>query len=95
MVSLLILKQLENLSDEVAVVQFKRNPYYPYFCDYSAYIANVPCNATELVHFRKRIGAEGFNLIFKMSVALHGKKAQESAVLIRHHCSREKHRLSH
>jgi IS5 family transposase len=31
----------------------------------------MPCNATELVHFRKRIGAKGFNLIFKMSVALH------------------------
>jgi IS5 family transposase len=42
----------------------------------------VPCNATELVHFRKRIGVEGFNLIFKMSVALHGKQAQESSVLI-------------
>jgi hypothetical protein len=35
-------------------------------------------NATELVHFRKRIGVKGFNLIFKMSVALHGKQAQES-----------------
>jgi IS5 family transposase len=35
----------------------------------------MPCNATELVHFRKRIGVEGFNLIFKMSVALHGKQA--------------------
>jgi predicted acyltransferase (DUF342 family) len=39
-------------------------------------------NATELVHFRKRIGVEGFNLIFKMSVALHGKQAQASSVLI-------------
>jgi hypothetical protein len=43
----------------------------------------MPCNATELVHFRKRIGVEGFNLIFKMSVALHGKQAQESMVLRR------------
>jgi hypothetical protein len=34
------------------------------------------------VHFRKRIGVKGFNLIFKMSVALHGKQAQESTVLI-------------
>jgi IS5 family transposase len=34
------------------------------------------------LHFRKRIGVEGFNLIFKMSVALHGKQAQESSVLI-------------
>ncbi|VVM20672.1 Mobile element protein [uncultured Gammaproteobacteria bacterium] len=39
--------------------------------------ASMPCNATELVHFRKRIGVKGFNLIFKMSVALHGKQAQD------------------
>jgi hypothetical protein len=32
------------------------------------------------VHFRKRIGVKGFNLIFKMSVALHGKQAQEATV---------------
>ncbi|VVH65150.1 ISPg7, transposase, partial [uncultured Gammaproteobacteria bacterium] len=60
----------------------KRNPYYQYFCGYSNYMPGMPCNATELVHFRKRIGVEGFNLIFKMSVALHGKQAQESSVLI-------------
>ncbi|VVM17740.1 Mobile element protein [uncultured Gammaproteobacteria bacterium] len=46
------------------------------------YMPGMPCNATELVHFRKRIGVKGFNLIFKMSVALHGKQAQESSVLI-------------
>jgi len=28
MVGLLLLKQLENLSDENVVLQFKRNPYY-------------------------------------------------------------------
>jgi len=32
MVGLLILKQLENLSDENIVLQWKRNPYYQYFC---------------------------------------------------------------
>jgi hypothetical protein len=42
----------------------------------------MPCNATELVHFRKRIGVEGFNLIFKISVALHGKQAQESSLCV-------------
>jgi len=82
MVGLLLLKQLENLSDERVVLQFKRNPYYQYFCGYSNYIPGMPCNATELVHFRKRIGVKGFNLIFKMSVALHGKQAQEATVLI-------------
>jgi IS5 family transposase len=38
MVGLLLLKQLENLSDERVVLQFKRNPYYQYFCGYSNYI---------------------------------------------------------
>jgi IS5 family transposase len=42
----------------------------------------MPCNATELVHFRKRIGVKGFKLSFKMSVALHGKQAQGATVLI-------------
>ncbi len=41
-----------------------------------------PCNATERVHFRKRIGVASFELIFKMSVMLHGKKANENTVLI-------------
>jgi hypothetical protein len=40
-------KQLENLSDERVVLQFKRNPYYQYFCGYSNYMPGMPCNATE------------------------------------------------
>ncbi len=32
MVGLLLLKQLENLSDEKIVLQWKRNPYYQLFC---------------------------------------------------------------
>ncbi|VVM25254.1 IS1478 transposase [uncultured Gammaproteobacteria bacterium] len=95
MVGLLLLKQLENLSDERVVLQFKRNPYYQYFCGYSNYMPGMPCNAIELVHFRKRIGVEGFNLIFKMSVALHGKQAQESSVLIDTTVQEKKHHLPH
>ena len=37
MVGLLLLKQLENLSDENIVLQFKRNPYYQYFCGFCEY----------------------------------------------------------
>ena len=36
MVGLLLLKQLENLSDERVVVRWKRNPYYQAFCDLKA-----------------------------------------------------------
>jgi IS5 family transposase len=54
----------------------------------------MPCNATELVHFRKRIGVKGFNLIFKMSVALHGKQAQEATVLFSSCLSKSKPTIS-
>ena len=82
MVGLLILKQLENLSDEVVVLQWKRNPYYQAFCGMQEFHRKLPCHSTELVHFRKRIGAEGVEHIFRMSVGLHGKAALEGAVHI-------------
>jgi IS5 family transposase len=82
MVGLLILKQLENLSDENVVLQWKRNPYYQYFCGMSEYQPALPCDPTDLVYFRKRIGKEGAEEIFAMSVALHGKDAQEKQVII-------------
>ena len=82
MVGLLILKQLENLSDENAVLQWKRNPYYQYFCGMTEYQPALPCDPTDLVYFRKRIGSEGAEEIFAMSVKLHGKDAEEKQVII-------------
>jgi IS5 family transposase len=96
MVGLLLLKQLENLSDERIVVEFKRNVVYQYFCGKGTFAPNVPCNATEFVHFRKRIGIEGAKLIFKQSVAIHNKKLiNEETILIDTHSARKKHNLSH
>ena len=82
MVGILLLKQLENLSDENVVLQWKRNPYYQYFCGLDELQIVEPCHPTDLVYFRKRIGVEGMKVIFGMSVALHGKDAQESQVII-------------
>ncbi len=82
MVGLLILKQLENLSDETIVLQWKRNPYYQYFCGEKEFQQTLPCHSTELVHFRKRIGQEGFEKLFQMSVVLHGRDALEDNVNI-------------
>ena len=80
LVGLLILKQLENLSDENIVLQWKRNPYYQVFCGLKTYQNAVPCHATELVHFRKRIGQSGIEKIFAMSVSLHGQAVEEKTV---------------
>jgi IS5 family transposase len=82
MVGLLLLKQIENLSDDNIVLQWKRNPYYQYFCGYTDYQPTVPCHSTDLVYFRKRIGKEGVELIFNMSVRLHGKSSEEKDVIV-------------
>lgn len=82
MVGLILLKQLENLSDEDVVLQYKRNPYFQYFCGKTEYTPGLPCHPTELVKFRNRIGKEGFEYIFKMSVEMHGEAAEEEQVII-------------
>ena len=82
MIGLLILKQLENLSDENVVLQWKRNPYYQAFCGALQFSNQLPCHSTELVKFRNRIGKDGVEKIFKMSVLLHGDDAQEKYVNI-------------
>ena len=82
LVGLLLLKQLENLSDESVVLGYKRNPYYQAFCGAVEFDRSMPCNATELCHFRKRIGASGAQLIFAESVRLHSRYAEEAEVHI-------------
>ena len=78
MVGLLILKQLRNLSDETVVEQWSENNYYQYFCGEEYYSNQQPCVATELVEFRKRIGAEGFALILQESIRINGKDSNDS-----------------
>lgn len=68
MAGLLILKHIRNVSDESVVEQWRENAYYQYFCGMTQFSTKPPCEATELVHFRHRIGEEGVELIFKESI---------------------------
>ena len=77
MVALLILKQLRNLSDESVVEQWAENSYYQYFSGESYFASQPPCVPTELVEFRKRIGTEGVELIFKESIKVNGDDAND------------------
>ena len=77
MVSLLMLKHVRNLSDESVVEQWFENIYYQYFSGERSYACGVPCEASELVHFRNRIGEEGIELIFKESIRINGKAGRE------------------
>ncbi len=77
MVSLIILKHIRNISDESVVEQWAENAYYQYFSGEKMFAACQPCEASELVHFRHRIGTEGIELIFKESIRINGKDAQQ------------------
>jgi IS5 family transposase len=82
MVSLLILKQLYNLSDETIVERWVENPYFQFFRGKSVFQRNFPCHPTDLVYFRKRIGEQGVEKILQVSIELHGKSAKEKEVLV-------------
>ena len=82
MAGLLLLKQLGNLSDERVVGQHSQNACHQYFCGESEFTRAAPCEPSEWVYFRKRIGEKGAELILAETIRLHGDKAKESEVVM-------------
>ena len=77
MCGLLILKHLRNLSDESVVEQWSENAYFQYFCGMHEFVPSLPCNSSELVHFRNRIGENGIELILCESIRVNDDKSDE------------------
>lgn len=82
MTGLLILKHLRNISDESVVEQWSENNYYQYLCGETEFRAEEPCEASELVHFRKRIGEAGIELILKESIRINGKDSFDGNISV-------------
>jgi IS5 family transposase len=82
MVGLCILKHLENVSDEVLVQNWVQNPYAQLFCGEIEFQWKLPCDPTDLIYFRKRIGEQGFEKILASSIVIHGENALEKEVCI-------------
>jgi IS5 family transposase len=82
MVGLLLLKQMFNQGDETVVAAWVQNPYWQYFCGMSEFQWQVPCDPSDLVYFRQRIGQAGVQRILKVTARLHGDKAQETEVVV-------------
>ncbi len=74
MVSLLILKQLKNLGDETIIKEWVQNPYFQYFSGYSEFQWEIPCDPSDLVHFRKRLGKAGVEKILQISIKIQPAK---------------------
>jgi IS5 family transposase len=73
-VGLLLLKQMYDLGDETVVERYLENPYWQHFCGEIYFQYKLPFDPSDFVHFRKRIGEEGMEIIFKQSIDLYGKK---------------------
>ena len=81
MVGSLMLKRIFNLSDERLSEAWIRDPYMQYFCGEAKFKHQFPCDPSDFVHFRHRIGEEGVEKIFAYSVHLFGKAAKEKVNL--------------
>ena len=81
MVGSLLLKRLYNLGDETLCEAWIMNPYMQYFCGSAHFEHRYPCDPSDFVHFRKRIGEAGIEKIFAYSVSMHGKQAKSKMVL--------------
>jgi len=82
MVGLLLLKQWHNLSDERVVEQWTLNPCFQFFCGEREFQRSAPCAASELVHFRDRIGLDGGEKLLAASIPLHGERAKGKEVML-------------
>jgi IS5 family transposase len=82
LVGLLMLKSLRNLSDEEVVVFWSENPYAQHFCGEREMRWGLPCDPSELTHFRKRIGTGGAEKILAATITLHGERAKEKEVVV-------------
>ena len=80
-VGCLLLKRLYNLGDETLAKAWVRDPYMQYFTGEAHFCHRFPCDPSDFVHFRKRIGEEGIEKVFAHSVALHGKAARKDLVM--------------
>lgn len=78
MVGCLLLKHLYNLGDETLASAWIMNPYMQYFCGRVFFEHQFPCDPSNFVHFRKRIGEKGIEKIFAYSVKMHNPKMTTS-----------------
>lgn len=82
MVGLLLLKQMFNQSDEALVERWVENIYWQQFCGMAEIQWELPCDPSDLIYFRKRIGEEGVALILAISAQMHGKRCQEKEIVV-------------
>ena len=68
MVSLLYLKNSFNLSDEELVERWAENVQWQFFSGMDYYEPRLPCDATQIGRFRRLMGEDGLEQLFKATI---------------------------
>ena len=74
MVGMMLLKSIYNLSDEGVVARWLENPYMQYFTGEKVFQKRPPMNPIDMTKFRKRIGSQGAEKIFKICLMVNAKE---------------------
>lgn len=82
MAALLMLKHLYNLSDERVVERWETEPYFQYLDGEATFQWGQPCAASDMVHFRHRLGEKGIAKLFALFIALHVDKVKQAKEII-------------
>jgi IS5 family transposase len=77
MVGLQILKYFDNLSDQQVCERWQTDHYYQVFTGNHFVEDIMPCDPSMMSVFRKRIGKEGMESIFKLSIEVFGVKNRQ------------------
>ena len=59
-----------------------RTPIGSNFAGWSDFQWELPCDPSDLVYFRQRLGEQGVALILAVSAQMHGQRAQENEVVV-------------
>lgn len=71
-IGMLLLKERFNLSDEKVLKIWPENPYWQYFCGEVNFQTEKPFATSELTRFRRRIGADGMEMIHTITLKQFG-----------------------
>jgi transposase, IS5 family len=84
MAGLLILKHIFNGTDEGVANEWARDRYFQYFCGRNTGISNVlPCDPSDLAHFRKRIGPERLARLLNLSAEYQQRTEINKLIIIK------------
>ena len=79
-VSLLLLKQLHDLSDDQVVERRIENPFWQFLSGEHKFQWSAPFASSDLIHFSKRIGIKGSEYLLKLSADIFHPKIKQEKV---------------